>query len=345
MVKLSLAIGPYPHAAAVRDGTASVPGAEFELTTARPAEIFWRMIRDKEFDVSEMSLSAYIILLSRGDTSFVGLPVFPSRIFRHSFIFVGDASAVRVPEDLRGTRIGVPEYHMTAALFIRGLLSDDHGVGAADVAWVQGGQDSPGRIERIDLDLPASVNLEVVQDRALVDMLVAGDIDAMASAAVPRGFADGTLPIRRLFPNARETEIDWYRRTGIFPIMHLIVIKREVYEQNPWLAVRLCEAFAEAKARYYEAVEDAAYGLSPLPLSVHDLEFTWQTFGRDFLPYGVARNAATLNAALRYSTEQFLSARPVALDELFVPETLALFDGDSSTGAQEGSVSVSSFNQ
>ncbi|MEA2488256.1 MAG: 4,5-dihydroxyphthalate decarboxylase [Acidobacteriota bacterium] len=326
MVRLSLAIGPYPHAAALRDGTVSVPGADFDLTTARPAEIFWRMIRGKEFDVSEMSLSAYTVLLSRGDTSFVGLPVFPSRIFRHSFIYVKDPSAIRVPEDLRGARIGVPEYHMTAALFIRGLLSDDHGIGAADVAWVQGGQDTPGRIERIELDLPASVTLERVQDRALVDMLVAGEIDALASAAVPRAFADGTLPIRRLFPNARETEIDWYRRTGVFPIMHLIVIRREVHEQHPWLAVRLCEAFSEAKARYYEALEESAFGLSPLPLSVHDLEFTWETFGRDFLPYGVTRNAPTLNSALRYSTEQFLSARPVKLDELFLPETLPVFD-------------------
>jgi 4,5-dihydroxyphthalate decarboxylase len=326
VVRLSLAIGPYPHAAALRDGTVSVPGADFDLTTARPAEIFWRMIRGKEFDVSEMSLSAYTVLLSRGDTSFVGLPVFPSRIFRHSFIYVKDPSAIRIPEDLRGARIGVPEYHMTAALFIRGLLSDDHGIGAADVAWVQGGQDTPGRIERIELDLPASVTLERVQDRALVDMLVAGEIDALASAAVPRGFADGTLPIRRLFPNARETEIDWYRRTGVFPIMHLIVIRREVHEQHPWLAVRLCEAFSEAKARYYEALEESAFGLSPLPLSVHDLEFTWETFGRDFLPYGVARNAPTLNSALRYSTEQFLSARPVKLDELFLPETLPVFD-------------------
>lgn len=326
MVRLSLAIGPYPHAAALRDGTISVPGAEFDLTTARPAEIFWRMIRDKEFDVSEMSLSAYIILLSRGDTSFVGLPVFPSRFFRHSFIYVREDSAVTAPDDLRGARVGVPEYHMTAALFIRGLLSDDHGIRAEDIAWVQGGQDTPGRIERLDLDLPASVTVDRIQDRALVDMLVAGDIDALAGVTVPRGFADGTLPIKRLFPDSRETEIDWYRRTGIFPIMHLIVIKREVYEQHPWLAVALCEAFGEAKARSYEALEKSAFDLSPLPLSVHDLELTWEIFGRDFLPYGVTRNTPTLSAALRYSTEQFLSARPVGLDELFLPETLPVFD-------------------
>jgi 4,5-dihydroxyphthalate decarboxylase len=326
VVRLSLAIGPYPHVEALRDGTVSVPGAEFDLTTARPAEIFWRLIRGKEFDVSEMSLSAYAILLSRGDRSFVGLPVFPSRMFRHSFIFVRESSAVTAPDDLRGGRIGVPEYHMTAALFIRGLLSDDYGIGAEDVAWVQGGQDTPGRIERIELDLPASVTLDRVQDRALVDMLVAGEIDALASAAVPTGFVDGTLPIRRLFPNARETEIDWYRRTGVFPIMHLMVIRREVYEKHPWLAVRLCEAFSEAKARYYEALTESAFGLSPLPLSIHDLEFTWETFGRDFLPYGVTRNEPTLKSALRYSTEQFLSARPVMLDELFLPETLPVFD-------------------
>lgn len=326
MVRLSLAIGPYPHAAALRDGAVSVPGAEFDLTTARPAEIFWRMIRDKEFDVSEMSLSAYIILLSRDDMSFVGLPVFPSRVFRHSFIYVRAGSVVAAPEDLRGARIGVPEYHMTAALFIRGLLSDDYGIGAEDVAWVQGGQDTPGRIERIDLDLPSSVTLDRIQDRALVDMLVTGEIDALAGVTVPEGFSDGTLPIKRLFPNPRETEIDWYRRTGVFPIMHLIVIRRDVYEQYPWLAVRLCEAFAEAKERYYNALKESSFGLSPLPLSIHDLEFTWKTFGRDFLPYGVTRNEPTLSSALRYSTEQFLSARPVGLDELFLPEALPVFD-------------------
>jgi 4,5-dihydroxyphthalate decarboxylase len=324
--RLSLAIGPYPHAAALRDGVVSVPGVEFDLTTAPPAEIFWRLIRGAEFDISEMSLSAYTILLSRGDKSFVGLPIFPSRMFRHSFIFVRESSGVTVPDGLRGGRIGVPEYHMTAALFIRGLLSDDYGIKAEDVGWVQGGQDTPGRIERIELDLPTSVTLERVQDRALTDMLVAGEIDALATAALPRGFVNGTLPIKRLFSNARETEIDWYRRTGIFPIMHLMVIRREIHEQYPWLAVRLCEAFSEAKARYYDALEESAFGLSPLPLSVHDLEFAWANFGRDFLPYGVTRNEPTLKSALRYSTEQFLSARPVKVEELFLPEAVSVFD-------------------
>jgi 4,5-dihydroxyphthalate decarboxylase len=267
-----------------------------------------------------MSLSAYIMLLSRGDTRFVGLPIFTSRLFRQSFLFVHKDSPITSPEALKGARVGVPEFHMTAALFIRGFLNDDYGVKAEDIRWVQGGQDTPGRIERLELHLPETVQIDRVQDRALIDMLASGDLDVVAGVTVPASFVDRSLPIRRLFQDARGVELDWYRRTAIYPIMHLVVIRREVYERDPWLAEALGEAFTEAKKRYYRALEKGALELSPQPMSIHDLEFTWETFGKDFLPYGVERNAATLNAALRYSVEQYLSDRPVSLDELFVTD-------------------------
>lgn len=325
-LRLALACGEYDRMRAIWSGRISPEGISLTYLSLPPGEIFWRMLKYEEFDVSEMSLSAYILGLSRGDQRFVAIPVFPSRIFRHSFIFVNSHAGIREPEQLKGRRIGVPEYHMTAALFIRGLLSDEYGVHPTDLQWYQGGLERPGRIERLELTLPPSLRLQQVGDRTIDEMLIAGDLDAIATASIPPSFRKGSPEVRRLFPNAKDVERESYKRTGIFPIMHVIVIKREIFDQHPWVAQSLMKAFQEAKAEFYARLSGTVAATATiLPFSNHNVEETTSLFGADFWPYGVEANKATLEAALRYSHEQGLSARKVSLEELFASNSVDAF--------------------
>lgn len=320
-LRVSLACGVYDRTLGLRDGSVQPEGIDLNYFDLRPTELFWRMVRHQEFDAAEMSLSAHIMNVSRGDERLVGIPVFPLRVFRHAFVFVNQDARISSPEDLRGKRVGVPEYHMTAALFARGFLADDYQVRPNDIHWFQGGVTRPGRMERVELDLPSGVTLEVVQDRTLDDMLAAGAIDALVSASVPPSF--GKYPkVRRLFADPMPVELDWYRRTGIFPIMHLVVVRRSLLDHNPWVAVSLMKAFERAKQQFLSSLDGRGAALSALPFHQLHVEEAMEVFSRDFIPYGTERNMATLEAALRYSHEQGLSARRVDVQELFAETTL-----------------------
>ena len=322
-LKLTLGCGLYDRTIPLADGGVVAEGLDLDFTPLRPNELFRRMLHDEEFDAAEMSLSAFILGLSRGDRRFVGIPVFPSRVMRHSYVFVNRSAGIAVPQDLRGKRVGVPEYHMTAALFIRGFLSDDYGVLPAEMTWYQGGQQRPGRQERVELRLPGDLSLEVVEDRALDDMLEAGEIDALVTARVPSSFLRRSAQVGRLFPDPKRVEIAWVRRTGIFPIMHLVVIRREVYERHPEVAPSLFDAFQQAKDVIAETFDGRGAAHSILPMFQLHLEEMNSVFGPDLCPYGVETNRATLDAALRYSHEQGLSERIVGLEELFAPNSLS----------------------
>lgn len=313
---LTLACNPYDRVQPLIDGSVQADGVELNcITRLSPGETFWRMLRHEEFDVSELSLSAYILGLARGDTRFVGIPVFLLRLFRHSYIWVREDAGIERPQDLKGKTILVPEYHMTALLYIRGALKHDYGVLPEDLRWIR------TRMERVDVELPPGVVVqEAGSERTVEEIMESGEIDATAGTRPPRG----KTPMRRLFPNFREVEADYYRRTGVFPIMHLLAIKRSVYEANPWLALSLVEAFEQSKQEAYWRMREVS-GIYSLPWLNHELDETRDVFGPDPFPYGIEPNRASLEAATRFSYEQGLSPRQLAIEELFANETVDVF--------------------
>jgi 4,5-dihydroxyphthalate decarboxylase len=315
-LSLTLACNPYDRVQPLIAGSVQPDGVALNfISSLSPGEIFWRMLRHEEFDVSELSLSAYILGLARGDTRFVAIPVFLLRLFRHSYIWVREDAGIERPEDLKGKRVLVPEYHMTALLYIRGALKHDYGVLPEDLHWVR------TRVERVDISVPPGVVVEDMDPETTVeDLMASGTIDATAGTRPPRGPA----PMRRLFPNFREVEADYYRRTHIFPIMHVLAIRRPVYEANPWLALNLMQAFEQAKAQAYERLHEVS-GIYALPWLNSELQETRAVFGEDAFPYGVEPNRASLDAATLFSHEQGLSERRLSIDELFAPETVDVF--------------------
>jgi 4,5-dihydroxyphthalate decarboxylase len=308
----------YDHTRALADGRVSIDGVALKFVNiSPPSQIFLRMLRDEEFDASEMSLSNYMIALGKGDRRFVAIPVFPSRVFRHAYVWINTRSGIQKPQDLKGKRIGIADYSMTALLFVRGFLQHQYGVMPHDVHWFR------RRSEHVSIEIPAGVRIDNIgKDQTLDDLLEAGELDAVALTSPPRGFLAGLPEIKRLFPDARAVEAEYYRQTKIFPIMHMVVIRRAIYEKDPSLAVRLAEGFETAKHLSFEGY---AEGLSCLPWIHLDFEYARQVLGDDVYPYGVKKNLATLEAATLYSNEQGLTRRKFSVDELFAAETLKLF--------------------
>ena len=264
--------------------------------------------------------------MSRGDTRFVGLPVFPSRNFRHGYLFIGTPSGIERPEDLRGKRVGIHEYQMTAGVWIRAFLQHDYDVHARDLRWFTGGLYSPGYVARAPIALPDDIDLQVIpEDRHLEEMLECGDLDALVSPLRPQSLRAGTGSVRRLFPDYRSVEKDYFRRTGVFPIMHLVVMRRAVYEANPWIAVSLYEAFEAAKREGRKRLVSTSALAVALPWIPADLEEIADVFGdRDPWVYGVDANRNVLEALAQYSFEQGLATRRVSVEELFAKETLVV---------------------
>ncbi|MFQ5914214.1 MAG: ABC transporter substrate-binding protein [Nitrospinota bacterium] len=321
-LRLNLACHISDRTRALRDGSIPIEGVELNYVALHVAEIFWRMCQHQEFDASEMSLGAHVTFIGRGDSPFVGVPVFPSRVFRHSGIFIRTESGVRRPEDLRGRRIGVPEYAMTACVWMRAILHHDYGVPPQEVIWCTGGQETPGRKERVPLHLPPSIRIRPIPETETLNRaLCEGGIDALFCAHPPSAFLAADPRVGRLFPDYRPVEEDYFRRTGIFPIMHTLVIRRDVYDKNPWLAQSLLQAFRRAKEEVVEALSDPGWLVCTLPWSVAELEATRRFMGDDFWPYGVEPNRKTLETFCQYAFEQGLTPRRLALEELFAPNT------------------------
>jgi 4,5-dihydroxyphthalate decarboxylase len=326
LIRLTLACWDYDRTRALMDGTVAPDGIELVYLNQPVEETFFRMMRYREFDCSEMSLSSYVASLSTESPPFVAIPVFPSRFFRHSCIFVSAESGIRKPEELKGKRIGVPEYQMTAPVWIRGILSDDYGVKVTDVEHFSGGEEEPGRDEKLKLDLPSNIKLRPIpRDKTLSRMLAEGELDALVTARAPSTFQKEPDKVKRLFPNYVEVEKEYYRRTKIFPPMHTVVIRRDVYAKNPWVAQSLHKAFTEAKAKAYTLYNQSAALPAMVPWLVAELEEARREMGEDWWPYGLEPNRKALETFLRYHHEQGLSKRRFQPEELFARETLASF--------------------
>ena len=324
-IQLSLAIGAYDHVRDLLDGTLQVAGVELTALRLPVEEMFYRFLMHGEFDVSEASLAKIVALAAREDRRFVPLPVFPSRVFRHSSIYIRSDGGIARPEDLAGKRVGVPEWAQTAAIYSRGLLAHDYGVDLASIHWHQAGVNEAGRVEKVELSLPSGVRLTVVADRSLSEMLLAGDLDAVLSARPPAPILAGDPRVRRLFADPRAVELAYARKMGLFPIMHVVAMRREVYERDRWLAMNLFKAFDEAKARSLQRAADMAASFFPLPWVADELRRARELFGDDPWAYGIAPNRATLETFLRYAFEQGVCCRRLSLETLFPPEVQATF--------------------
>ena len=328
MAKLALSLGcwNYDRTRALADGTVRPDGIDINYLTMPVEETFFRMARYREFDVAEMSLSSYAVSLFKEKKHFIAIPIFPSRFFRHSCIYVNTKSGIREPKDLIGKRIGNPEYQMTAPVWIRGILADEYGVPVDSPTYMTGGEEEPNRDEKIKLDLPPNIRLEPIgPGKTLSRMLADGEIAALQTARMPSSYGKGDGRVKRLFEDYVDIEKAYYRRTKIFPIMHTVVIRREIYQQYPWVAQSLYKAFAAAQRETYEDLYQTAALKAMLPWLIAHVEEARAELGDDWWPYGFAPNRATLETFLRYHHEQGLSKRRLTPEELFAPETLESF--------------------
>jgi 4,5-dihydroxyphthalate decarboxylase len=310
---------------ALIDGRVHIEGCDVNYLTMPVEECFERAFFHGEFEVSEIGFSPYLIALSRGTLSYVAVPAFLSRMFRHSAVYVRSDRGIEGPGDLKGKRIGVPEYQMSAAMWFRGFLQDDHGISPSDINWVQGGLENPGRRDKFPLNLPPGFPLSLAPEgQSLSGMLASGTLDAVMSARRPSCFVAGHPKVRRLYPNYRAAERDYFRKTGIFPIMHAVGIRRDVHDRYPWLAASVYKAFVQSKRLAdAEFVETAALKIG-LPWINAEFDSTKELMGDDFWSYGLdAANRKTLAAMARYSYEQGLAVRLVEVEEMFAATTTA----------------------
>lgn len=322
---LTVAIGDYDHVWDLTSGRVAAEGIDLSCLSLPVEEIFFRFIRFREWDVSELSMGRYVSLLSQGNRSFVAIPVFPSRMFRHSAIYIRRESDIRTPADLIGRRVGVPEWAQTAGIYVRGLLQHEFGLDLRAIEWVQAGIQESGREEEVAVALPAGMHLTRCADRTLDEMLLAGDLDAVISAHPPPSIEGSDPRVTRLFKDPVDIEAAYWRKTGIFPIMHTVALTREIFERHPWIAMNLLKAFELAKRRSVARALEATASRFPVPWAGEHARRIQQEFGEDYWPYGVAANRATLEAFVRYAVEQGVCHRPVTVEELFPPEVQVRF--------------------
>jgi len=311
-LRLTLAVNPYDHVRDLRP-----QGIDLLVLDLAIEEIFFRFTKFREWDASEMSFGKVVSLLSEEPPDIVAIPVFPSRVFRHSAIYTGRNSSIRKPKDLEGKRVGIPEWAQTAGIYVRGMLQHEYGVDLAAIDWRQAGVRDPGRVEKVELKLPKGVKIVAMPERSLSEMLAASDLDAVISARDPGG--------ERLFADYQQVEAEYFRKTRIFPIMHVVVLRKPVYERDRWIAMNLLKAFEEAKRGSLARVADIGLSHVPLPwLAEHARR--WKALaGEDFWPYGVEPNRPTLEAFLQYAFEQGVAKKRLALEDLFARETLESF--------------------
>ncbi|MEU6494136.1 ABC transporter substrate-binding protein [Streptomyces sp. NPDC046984] len=320
---LTLACGDYDRTRALEEGTVRPDGIDLTYLRLPVEETFFRMMRHQEFEVAELSLSSYVLSLRADPAPFVALPVYTSRMFRHGSLYCHTDAGISAPEDLRGKRIGTPEYQLTACVWMRGILADRYGVPFDSVSHLTGGQETPGRIEKAGVELPDSLRISrIPEDRTLAEMLAEGEIDALCTPRVPSPFVAGDPRVRRVFPDVVAAEKDYYADTGIFPIMHVVVIRRDVYDRHPWVAQSLYKALLAAKEAAYGSLYDTSALRFMLPWLTPQLEEARALLGQDYWSYGLESNRETLTTFLRYHHEQGLSERLWRPEELFAPESL-----------------------
>lgn len=319
---ITIATWDYDRVRPIIDGRVEVEGCEVNFLPMTVEECFHRAYFHGEFDVAEIGLSPFLIALSRGIAPYVALPAFLSRTFRHSSVYIRSDRGINSPSDLRGKRIGVPEYQQSAALWVRGFLKDDFGIEPPDIHWVQGGLEQVGRKDKFPLNLPPDFPLTTADSGSLSELLAKGELDAVISARAPSCFGRAGVAVRRLFPDYREVEKDYFRRTGLFPVMHAVGVRQDLAAKHPWLAASVYKAFAAAKRIADEDLKEVTALKIGLPWVTAELESTQEVMGDDFWSYGVAANRKTLEAMTRYSYEQGLAVRKLSVDEIFAPSTL-----------------------
>jgi len=320
-LNLSVAVRDYDRTRPMTDGTVRIDGVDPVYMALDPEEIFFRAFRHAEFDICELSLSSFTVKTAQGDCPYVGVPAFVSRAFRHTSIYVR-TDRVRKPADLKGCKVGVPEYQLTANVWARAILEDDYGVKPSDIHWVRGGLEEAGRMEKIAVTLPPDVKLDPVPEgRTLNAMLETGEIDAFIGPRVPSCFDRGHPNVAWLFPDPVAAATEYFKRTGFFPIMHLIGVRRDIVERHAWLPAAVLKAFEQAKTIALQRLADTSSTKVTLPFVEEQLKSARDLMGRDFWPYGVTPNRKTLEAFLSYHHRQGLSPRLVAVDELFHPAT------------------------
>lgn len=321
---LTFACGDYDRTRALEDGSVRPDGIDLNYLRLPVEETFFRMLRHREFDVAEMSLSTYVATLDTDPRPFVALPVFTSRMFRHGGVYVNADSGIRTPADLVGKRIGSPEFQLTAGVWIRGILAEHHGVPLDSVTYYTGGQETPGRIEKGTVQTGLDIR-PIPAGATLSQMLADGELDALQTPRVPSSFSSGDGRVRRLFDDVVTVERDYYAATGIFPIMHVVVLRSDVYERHRWIAQSLYKACVAARDDAYRRVYDASALRFMEPWLIQHIEQSRELLGDDFWSYGLSSNEKVLDVFLRYHHEQGLSKRRYDAGDLFAPETAEAF--------------------
>jgi 4,5-dihydroxyphthalate decarboxylase len=324
---LTVACWDYDRTRALQDGRVQVEGVELTYLPLRVEETFWRMLRYGEFDAAELSMGSYLMAREKGFPRLIAIPVFPSRAFRHSCIYINAGAGIKEPKDLVEKRVGVPEYQITMAIWARGILQHEYGVKPEQMKWFTGGEEHPGREDKVRHDLPKAIDIRPIgPEQTLSSMLERGEIDAMISAHMPSPFVRRSPKVERLIPNFPQVEKDYYRRTKIFPIMHTVALREEFYEKNPWVAQSLAKAFAESKRICQEAMYEFSALKYMLAWSIAEMEEEREIFGAGELwPYGLEANRHVLETLVQYAQEQGLVKSRLDLKSLFAPSTLDEF--------------------
>ncbi len=323
-VEITVVSGNYDRIQGIKSGDVRIDGYSIRYLNLAPPQTFQRLFEDREFDIAEMSFSTYLLTRSRFDFPYTAVPVFLSRVFPHCSIYVRDDRGIERPEDLRGRTVGTPNFHFTRGLCVRGMLMDEYGIRPQDIRWRSGGIDVPGGLKYMEIEAPAGVDiLPIGPDEALGPMLAAGEIDAIVTYRDPQVFTDKAPHVARLFPDFRRAEKAYFEKTGIFPIMHMIGIRDSLIERDPGLPVKVMDAFERSKALALPHLVDLDALAVTLPWLVAEAEETIALMGKDFWPYGIAKNRKTLAAQTRWSFEQGIADRRFEAEEIFAPSVLA----------------------
>lgn len=319
-LRISFATTVTDRSRPILEGRVPIEGCEVTPTTGEPEDLFGRALRDREFDVTELSLSSYLVVVGRDSSPYIAVPAFPSRAFRHSAVYVHAASGIDRAEDLAGRTVGTPEFQQTAALWVRGILADRHGVPPSAIRWRSGGLEQPGAKDRIPINLREDIELRPIDaDATLNGMLAEGVLDALISPRPPSSFLTGDPRVRRLWPDHHAEERRFFEETKLFPIMHVVAVRRELAERHPWLPLHVHRAFAEAKRLAIHDLEQTNFLRVTLPWV--ELDTIRALMGEDYWSYGLEANRAELDAVTRWSHAEGLSPRELEVRELFHPAT------------------------
>ena len=309
---------------AIIDGRVGIESCDLTCLVLEPAEMFARACRYAEFDITELSFSSYMRMVDMGDSPYIAVPAFLSRAFRHSSFYIRTDRGIRSPADLAGRTVGVPEYQMTAALWLRGMLQEDYGIKPSDMRWGTGGQEQPGREERMPVEIAGLDLAPIAAGKTLSGMLAAGEIDAMLSARTPSVFLRRAPHVDRLFANYKDVEQTYYKRTGYFPIMHLVAMRSSLVQKYPWLPASTYKALLESKAIGLEKLSNLAQLAVALPWMEAEAAETKALMGTDYWRYGVKDCAHEIEVMTRYAHEQGLTRRKLDIEELFAPSIFAM---------------------